>query len=316
MSERLGLCLVGPGGIAGMHMRSLTALEACEPRWVVGDLPSATAEFAERWRFARATANLEEALADESVDLVYITTPSPLHAPQARAALQAGKHVAVEIPVAMNLADAEMLAQLSVSTGLRLQVCHSMRAHPAFRELRERVAAGTLEISQMQSVWAIERRHTENWVGGTRAWVDNLLWHHGCHVVDAALWVLGMPTAVDVWARAGHANREFGMTMDLAIGFATEASQLVTHALTYNTPSDLEEWRVVTDGELMIVREGGLATAGGEEIVAGRDWSDLREQDGAIVSAIRSGEPSEFDVATVLPTMRLLERCQQLSGVR
>jgi 2-hydroxy-4-carboxymuconate semialdehyde hemiacetal dehydrogenase len=316
MSERFGFCLVGPGGIAGMHMRALAAIEACEPRWVVGDLPDATAEFARRWHFAHATSDLGEALADDSVELVYITSPSPLHAAQAREALLAGKHVAVEIPVAMSLAETEMLAELSASTGRRLQVCHTMRSYPAFRTLRDRVSAGTLGISQMLSVSATARRHNENWVGGTRAWVDNLLWHHACHVVDAALWVLGMPDPVDVSARAGVTNREFGMTMDLTIGFATEASQLITHVLTYNTRTDLGEWRLVTDDDLLVVRDGALANLAGETIVAEHEWSDLSVQDSAIVRAIRSGEPSDFDVESVLPTMRLLERCQELSGVR
>jgi 2-hydroxy-4-carboxymuconate semialdehyde hemiacetal dehydrogenase len=299
-----------------MHMRALTAIQASEPRWVVGDLPDETAEFARRWRFAHATSDLGEALADDAVELVYITSPSPLHAPQARAALLAGKHVAVEIPVAMSLADAKMLAALSVSTGRRLQVCHTLRSYPAFRTLRDRVNAGELTISQMLSVSAIQRRHNENWVGGTRAWVDNLLWHHACHVVDASLWVLGMPDPVDVSARAGRTNQEFGMSMDLAIGFATESSQLVTHVLTYNTATDLGEWRLVTDDDLLVVRGSGLATLTGETIVPEHEWTDLSAQDSAIVRAIRSGEPSDFDVDSVLPTMGLLERCQELSDVR
>lgn len=316
MSERIGLCLIGPGAIAGVHMRHLTQLGACQPRWVVGDLPDATAEFARQWQFEHATSELHEALADDAVELVYITSPSPLHAPQARAALLAGKHVAVEIPVAMSAADAEMLAELSTTSGRRLQVCHSMRSYPAFRALRERVAAGTLEITQMLSLSAIKRRHNENWVGGTRAWVDNLLWHHGCHVIDAALWMLGMPDPIDVSAHAGQTNRAFGMTMDLSIAFATAERQLITHVLTYNTPTDVSEWRLVTDSDLMVIHENRLATIGGEEVVGGYDWSDLRQQDGAIVRAIHSGEPSDFDVETVLPTMRLLERCQEQSGVR
>jgi 2-hydroxy-4-carboxymuconate semialdehyde hemiacetal dehydrogenase len=316
MSEPLVLCLIGPGGIAGMHMRALAAIHAIEPRWVVGDLPDATVEFARRWQFAHATSDLGEALADDAVELVYITSPSPLHAPQAREALVAGKHVVVEIPVAMSLADAEMLVGLSATTGRRLQVCHTLRSYPAFRTLRERVTAGELTISQMLSVSATQRRHNENWVGGTRAWVDNLLWHHACHVVDAALWVLGMPDPVDVSARAGRTNREFGMSMDLVIAFATEASQLVTHVLTYNTATDLGEWRLVTDDDLLVVQGGALATLTGETIVPGHEWTDLRAQDSAIVQAIHSGEPSDFDVDSVLPTMRLLERCQDLSGVR
>ena len=315
ISKKLGLCLVGPGGIAGMHMRALGALDVCDNLWVVGDIPDATAHFAQEWGFSQATDDLAAPLSDSSVDLVYVTSPNALHATHASAALRAGKHVAVEIPAALTLADAEMLSHLSTTVDRRVLVCHTMRSYPAFRALRDQIAAGELEITQLLSIYAIKRRHNENWTGGTRAWVDNLLWHHGAHVVDAALWVLGMPEPLEVSARAGQRNREFGMTMDLAIGFATEQRTLVSHVLTYNSASDLSEWRLVTDRELMIVADGTLTTIDGKLLVAGSEWWDLRAQDGAIIAAIRNGEPSDFDLEAVMPSMRLLDRCQQLSGV-
>jgi 2-hydroxy-4-carboxymuconate semialdehyde hemiacetal dehydrogenase len=314
--QRLGLCIVGPGAIAEMHMRALTALEACTHRWVVGDVEDATARFADKWGFPNKAHRLDEALADDSVDVVFVTSPSAFHVEHTRAALTADKHVACEIPAALSLADAENLAHLAASKGKRLQVCHSLRAHPAFSSLREQVASGTLTIAQMLSVTANKRRNNENWDGGTRAWIDNLLWHHACHAVDMSLWILGMPVPTEVYAQAGHTNSRFGMTMDLALGFKTETSQLVTHVLTYNSPVDFGEWRFVTDHDFLLVRDGVLEGSDGQSLVTGHEWWDLQVQDDAIVQAISSGEPSDFDVETVLPTMQVLQRCEELSGVQ
>jgi 2-hydroxy-4-carboxymuconate semialdehyde hemiacetal dehydrogenase len=311
----LGLCVVGPGGIAGLHLEALAAIGATRNAWVVGSNAARAEAFASTWGFAHATTELGEALADPAVELVVIASPSALHAPQARAALAAGKHVIVEIPVALSGAEAEQLAEQARSAGRRLLVCHTMRSFPAVADVRERTRAGELSIAQIAGTFAVPRRHNQNWTGGTRNWVDNLLWHHGCHVLDASLWMLGDPRVADVSAHAGRAHPDFGMTIDLSVTFSTAERQLVTHVLSYNTRHDVDELQLITDDELLLLRSGALTTLAGEELVgAGGGWSDLGPQDEEMIVAIVEGRPSRYDVDTVLPAMRLLDRAQKAAG--
>ncbi len=315
--SRLGLCVVGPGGIASLHLEALSALGATDNAWVVGSNAARAEAFASTWTFAHATTDLGEALSDPAVELVLIASPSALHAQQSRDALAAGKHVIVEIPVALSGAEAEQLAALAHSAGRRLLVCHTMRSFPALASVRERSLAGDLFVAQIAGTFAVPRRHNENWTGGTRRWVDNLLWHHGCHLLDASLWMLGDPDVVDVCAHAGREHPEFGMTIDLSVSFSTSARQLVTHVLSYNTKHDVDEIQLITDDELLLLRSGALTTLGGEELVsAGGGWSDLGPQNEEMLAAIAGGLPSRYDIDAVLPSMRLLDRMQKAAGSR
>ena len=143
-------------------------------------------DFARRWKFAQAGTSVEPALADPLVQLALITSPSPLHSEQAVQALQAGKDVIVEIPVALSWPEAQNVAQVAAALGRRVWVCHTLRSTAALREVRERVQAGRLHVTQIAGFFGIPRRRNQGMGGiGTRSWIDNLLWHHGCHQVDA-----------------------------------------------------------------------------------------------------------------------------------
>ena len=70
-------------------------------------------------------------------------------------------------------------------------VCHTQRYYPALVEARRRIEAGELHVQHVIYRYTFFRRDTVNWRGRRRSWADNLLWHHGAHAVDTALWLLG-----------------------------------------------------------------------------------------------------------------------------
>ena len=267
MSSFVGLCLVGTGGIAAAHVEALDALGVCRKRWIVARTSESATRYSAEWAFGHHATDLEQALSDPEVDLVLITSPNELHAAQASAALRAEKHVIVEIPAAMSLSDTEELIAQADGVSRRLLVCHTMRSFPALREVRRRVVSGELVVSQVNGFFAIPRRANQSWAG-TRNWIDNLLWHHGCHQVDAAMWALGVDEARDVSAHFGREHPEFGMTMDVSASFTTDAGQLVTQSLTYNTAELIWELRFVGDENLLTFREAALFNESGNEIIA------------------------------------------------
>ena len=316
MRKLTNLCLVGTGGIATQHIKAFAEIGGVHLRWVVSRRKEAVEEFAGQWGFDRCGIELEKALLDPEVDLVLITSPSDLHATQAMSALRADKDVMVEIPVAVNLAEALRVAQLAGETERRVLVCHTMRSFPAIREIRRRVRSGQLHLSHISGLFAIPRRRNQSWAG-QRSWIDNLLWHHGCHLVDVAMWVLGVDEVEQISALIGRPHRQFGMAMDVSIQFRTSTHQLVTQALTYNAEELFWEIRFIGDEDVLVFRSGRLLNEKNEDLIPETSYLDLVPQNSKMLAALRDGTPGDYEIESVLPAMRVLHDAEQsaTSGV-
>ena len=115
-SGRIGIALVGTGFMGRAHANAWRQAPCFfdlprrpELRSVAGRRRSSAIEFARRWQVERAGADWKALVRDPAVDLVDVLTPNHLHAPVAMAALQAGKHVACEKPLAGTLEDARAM---------------------------------------------------------------------------------------------------------------------------------------------------------------------------------------------------------------
>jgi 2-hydroxy-4-carboxymuconate semialdehyde hemiacetal dehydrogenase len=309
------ICMVGTGGIATQHMRAFAEIGGVHPCWAVSRLADEGLKFANEWNFEHAGTNLGEALADASVDLVLIASPSDVHAEQALQSLRAGKDVIIEIPVALNLAEAESVSQCARDLGRRAMVCHTMRSFPAIREIRRRVRAGELHISQIDGFFAIPRRRNQSWAG-QRHWIDNLLWHHACHQVDAALWVLGVPPIEHVSCMIGQRHPQFGMAMDVSLHFHTTTRQLVTQALTYNAEHLCWELRFIGDEDVLIFRTGHLLDETNQAIIPEKPFLDLVAQNSEMLAALGERRRCDYDIEEVLPAMFVLHEAQKSADER
>ena len=311
MDQTFGLCVIGAGAIAQRHMQAHERLGGVRPQWVVSRTVEEAQEFARRWRFAQAGSEVDRALADPLVDIVLITSPSDLHSEQAILALQAGKDVVVEIPVAMSWEAAQHVSQTATSLGRRVWVCHTLRSTAALREVRRRVQSGALHITQIAGFLGTPRRRNQGMDGiGTRTWIDNLLWHHACHQVDAALWVLGMPQVRRVQALFGPNHPAFGMAVDLGVQMVAADGELITQSLSYNV--ELPTWRLQFIGheDVLTLLNGYLTTESSQAIAPHSPMAELTVQSRELLHAWRTGEPCEYDLASVLPTMEVLGRAQ------
>jgi len=312
MAKPIGLCIVGAGAIAQRHMQAFAKLGGVIPKWVVSRPAEAAGEFAATWRFAHCETAIEPALADPSVDLVLIASPSQLHSEQAMQAMEAGKDVIVEIPVALSWPDAQKVAQAAERTGRRAWVCHTLRSTPALRLVQQRIHTGELRVTHISGFFGIPRRRNQGMDGvGIRTWIDNLLWHHGCHQVDAALWVLGMPAISRVQALLGPVHPEFGMVLDVGVQMLTAGGELITHSLSYNVEEPVWQLQFIGHEDVLTFRNGRLTSEAGEEVVPESPTSDLTVQDGELLHAFRTGERCEYELGAVLPTMEVLGRAQQ-----
>ncbi|KRA58427.1 oxidoreductase [Caulobacter sp. Root655] len=144
---------------------------------------------------AKVVPDLATALADPAVDLVVIATPDPLHAPQAHAALDAGKAVVIDKPFAVTLEEARAVADHAARAGKLLSIFHNRRWDSDFLTLKGLIADGSLgEIVQYESHFdrfrpVVRDRWRE--APGAGALLDL-----GPHLIDQALKLFGPPTSV------------------------------------------------------------------------------------------------------------------------
>ena len=303
------LCMVGYGAIAERHVEAFGAIGGVEPWALVGRRAEPAAEFASRWKFRSWTLDLDEALADPALEVVVITSPNALHAAQAEKSLNAGKHVLLEIPMALNLPDAERVTRLARRVRLRLMVAHTMRTFPALLEVRRRVEAGELRIYHIVGLFGLPRRSNTTFAGNPRSWTDDLLWHFGAHMVDMALWLTGHREARRLFCQIGPKHPTQNV-MDLSLCMTLPGGELVTFAQSFNLASF--QWKVTFIGEqtTLVYDKGTLQGAEGEVIVPGRPIQDLRDQNQEFIAAIREGRDPSITGEEVLPAMRILQAAQ------
>ncbi len=143
--------ILGTGGIARQFTRDL--LLTGHTVTAVGSRTRESAErFAALYELPAAHSSYAALAADPSVDLVYVATPHPFHYPNARLALEAGKHVLVEKPFTLNAVQAQQLVSLAADRGLLVLEAMWTRWLPHMTRLREIVAAGTIgEVRSMSA---------------------------------------------------------------------------------------------------------------------------------------------------------------------
>ena len=137
------------------------------------------------------------AVAHPDADLVVIATPNDTHAPLAEAALRAGKHVVVDKPFAVTLAEARALATFALETGRLLSVFQNRRWDSDFLGVSTAIAAGRIgRVVELRSEMSryrpqVRDRWRERAGSGTGVWYDL-----GAHLIDQMLLLFGLPETV------------------------------------------------------------------------------------------------------------------------
>jgi predicted dehydrogenase len=181
--------LLGAGYWGSKLARNVFEVPACRLAAVCDEIASHREAVARRYPDVDTVASVDELLASPDIDAVVIATPAVTHAEHAAAALNAGKHVLVEKPLALSSADATALVGLAEASGLTLMVGHTFLYSEPVRALRRLVEAG--ELGQVLYVYG-QRVN----LGVIREDL-NALWNFGPHDVSILIYLLdGMPTRV------------------------------------------------------------------------------------------------------------------------
>jgi predicted dehydrogenase len=167
MDKKLRIGIVGCGGIAnGKHMPSLKILSKEVEMVAFCDLieeraQKAAAEYGAEG--AKVYNDYHQLLADKTIDVVHVLTPNRSHAEVSIAALEAGKHVMCEKPMAKSAADARAMVEAAKKSGKKLTIGYQHRHKPASTYLKQVIGRGDLGDIYYAKALAIRRRGTPNW---------------------------------------------------------------------------------------------------------------------------------------------------------
>ncbi|MDP4608965.1 MAG: Gfo/Idh/MocA family oxidoreductase, partial [Burkholderiaceae bacterium] len=207
------VALAGAGAFGIKHLDGIKNIDGVEVVSLIGRDLAKTQEVANAYGIAHVTTDLNASLAIQDIDAVILCTPTQMHASQALACLDAGKHVQVEIPLCDLLAEGQAVVAKQQATGLVAMCGHTRRFNPSHQYVHQQVTGGGFNIQQMDVQTYFFRRTNMNALGQPRSWTDHLLWHHAAHTVDLFAYQAGSPV-VQANAIQGPIHPTLGIAMD------------------------------------------------------------------------------------------------------
>lgn len=303
--------------------RNLAAIDGCELAWLCDASQEARERMTAAFPGARATADLDEVLGDETVDAVVLATPVPTHADLATAVLRAGKHCFVEKPLATSGADAQRVLDAAGETGRILMVGHLLEYHPAVQRLKELIDAD--ELGGLYYMYGNRLN-----LGQLRA-DENALWSLGAHDVSVALHLIGEEPVECVAQGVSYVRQP---VQDVVFCFLRFPSGVVAHLhLSWLDPHKERRITVVgsrrmatfddmlIEGKLTVYDKGfdEDTSSWGEYIARSGDTfspripnrEPLRLECEHFIDCIRTGSTPRSDGASGLRVVRVLEALQR-----
>ncbi len=207
------VAIIGTGFMGPAHTEGLRRL-GINVAGILGSSSEKSQRAAADLGIPSAYSNFSELLADSEIDAVHITSPNRHHFEQASQALQAGKHVHCEKPLAMTSAESGALVKLASESGLAAGVNYNMRFYPLNWEVRSMIRSGTLG-----SIHSITGSYVQDWLlyptdynwrvlsgeGGKLRAVADI----GTHWLDLVQFITGQSvTAVQADLKTVHTTRQ------------------------------------------------------------------------------------------------------------
>ena len=314
-TKRLGVAVVGPGRISRAHLTAIRHnADLAELRAVVG-LPheaQRTQDLAREFGALSASDDLAAALADPRLDAVVLTVPNHLHRDVAIQALEAGKHVLVEKPLANTVDEVDAMIDVAERRGRLLMTAQCRRFFPAAIAARERVAelGRPLDIVHVLGVHVDDAK--ADWWRSAAKTGGLALGLNGPHVIDTILWLVG-ERPVRAYAQAGRLRPQQWEGEDQAtvvLSFA-DGSTATGHLSLNMRPETNERWIVGPRGTMQLSGDRTLSLSG-TRLVEGRagEYLDGDEsfdnQFREFALAIREGRAPLASAREVRPVVEVL----------
>ncbi|CAM3561875.1 Gfo/Idh/MocA family protein [Occultella aeris] len=275
-AEKVRVAVVGAGAFGQAHLRAYAQLDRADVVWVCDPDVDAARRAATEFGVPNVAADLEAVLADDGVQVVDLVTPVALHAPQAKAALEAGRSVVCEKPMALDLPEALALAEIAASSPGELLVKYHQRFDPVHERMRDLLADGTHGTGLVAHIEILgdhlaALRSREHWRGDPRLTGGGCLFESGSHLIDLAHFWFGPAARVTATThQLAAANPDKGEdTATLVVQFTNGA--VMTLVGFWGAPG--WDWRkeVFTSHQARLSVETGASNA---LRLRGRDGTD------------------------------------------
>lgn len=329
MDEPIRIGIIGTGRISGAHARAAEALAGTQLAGCADIDPARLAKFTERFP-CQASSSAEELIARPGVDAVVIALPHWLHCDVTIAALQAGKHVLLEKPMAMTVAECDAMIAAAERTGKTLMVGHSQHFFPVNEAARALITSGEIgRIVFATDTWYKPFFEVERPPWFLDAAKGGGMWPmNGPHMIDRMMMFIGSPV-VAVKAMVGTyffdvPATDTGMAL---LQFGNGAHATLQHCGFKNGVDRFEAEIAGTEGQLKLsTRQLWRSRDGKWEEVPVQptapplkpDWpadkspgASFGNQMAAYVQAIRTGQEPAVSAAYGREIVRVLQATEE-----
>ncbi|MFF2480253.1 Gfo/Idh/MocA family protein [Paenibacillus sp. NPDC058071] len=320
MSKKLKWGIMGCAGIAkravipGLQLSELNEAYAIASR----DLDHAK-KTAEELGIPVAYGSYEALLADSSIDVIYIPLPNHLHKEWAIKAIQAGKPVLCEKPLALNEREAAEMAEAAAQAGVLLAEAFMYRYHPRYAKVKKLIDSGAIgEVRGIRSAFTFNNagdsanvRYRKDWGGGS-------LYDVGCYPINAARLLLGRePEAATVNALFSPDHDDVDMMASGLIEFGGGVSLTFDCGMWAEFRNPLEV--LGTNGIIELPSAFVTPTAESAAVILSANGkrqeievphvNAYTEQADQIARAITTGTPLAYSVSDAVLNMKVIDAC-------
>lgn len=318
MAKTFGFGIIGAGVISAYHAEAIKANPDAQIAAVADPIPGRAAEFAAK-HGGRGFEDWKEMVRQPDVDCVCVCTPSGMHAEHALGAMEAGKHVIVEKPMAIRLADAAKMLKIAREKGVTLAVVSQLRTTEPIQKLRKAIGEGVfgkiVNVDVLIKYWRNQAYYdSANWRGTWAMDGGGSTMNQGCHGVDEMHFLVG--PVESIYAKCETVAHSIEVE-DLAVALVKFKNGALGHILTSTVTNPgtgnrieingtqgtavlddkgIQSWAVAPSKEELAKETidpnagAGKNVAGGSA-VTGFDATGHTLQIGNFIKAIRGEEP-------------------------
>ena len=281
MSKKVRWGVIGAGGIA--DRRTIPGMMLCDNAELVAVM-EINMELAEKcrakWGCKKAYDNEADLLADPEIDAVYIATPVVLHAKQAMAAADAGKHILIEKPLAMTSEEGQKVVEYCESKGVKIAAGLMMRFGAYVQAMKKAVAEGKIgkPVSAYAQFTCWYPDMPGNWRQSKKNGGGGAMMDMGVHCIDLLQYILGTKVK-DVAAFHDTLTFNYEVEDSSTVLLRMENGAQCVVQSNFNIPDDAAKWRIELFGD-----QGRLI---GDTVIG--------QVDGGTLDAMFLGEQGAYD---------------------
>jgi predicted dehydrogenase len=157
--RKIRTAVFGTGFMGRVHTEGIRRLGNVEVVAIAGSSDEKARQFADQVGDERATGDYRTLLADKSIDAVHVCTPNGLHFPMSKDALNAGKHVLCEKPLAISVDEGQQLVALAKETNLANCTFQNLRFYPLVQQIRR-----MRENGDFGEIYAVQGTYSQDWL--------------------------------------------------------------------------------------------------------------------------------------------------------